>query len=75
MSALHRSVLTALESRVSIQSYNVVYHLLDGVKDLLSSHLEPDVEFDIHGSAQVLQVSHCGKSHSHPSDNSDFGTR
>lgn len=41
---------------VPILDHTVIYHLHDDVKDVLSTHLAPDVSIKVLGEAEVLQV-------------------
>ena len=41
---------------VPILDHNVIYHLHDDVRNVLSSHLAPDVSIKVLGEAEVLQV-------------------
>ena len=46
----------AEKSNVNLFTYDVIYSLLDGVKDFMVSRLDPLVEEKLTGSADVLQV-------------------
>ena len=46
----------AEKSNVNLFTYDVIYSLLDGVKDFMVSRLDPLVEEKLKGSADVLQV-------------------
>tara|TARA_Y100001970_G_scaffold128565_1_gene158719 strand:- start:1524 stop:3746 length:2223 start_codon:yes stop_codon:yes gene_type:complete len=46
----------AEQEKVSIASYNIIYEVLDFVKNKMSGLLSPDVEERIIGSAEILEI-------------------
>jgi translation initiation factor IF-2 len=44
------------ESGVKIMDYNVIYHLVDAIKDKLSEKLKPNISIRVLGEAEVLQL-------------------
>jgi translation initiation factor IF-2 len=46
----------AEDSRVKILDYNIIYHLVDAIKDMLSEHLKPRLSTRVLGEAEVLQL-------------------
>ncbi len=42
--------------KISISSYNIIYEVLDYVKQRMSGLLTPDIEEEITGTAQVLEI-------------------
>jgi translation initiation factor IF-2 len=44
------------ESGVKIMDYNVIYHLVDAIKDRLSAELKPTLSTRVLGEAEVLQL-------------------
>ena len=46
----------AEREKIDINSYNIIYELLDFIKNKLSGLLTPDVEEKIIGSAEILQI-------------------
>ena len=46
----------AEEAGVTVLDYNVIYHLVDRIKEQLSVHLAPKVTYKVLGEAEVLQV-------------------
>lgn len=47
---------TAEESGVAIMDHNVIYHLVDAIKDKLSEKLKPTLSTRVLGEAEVLQL-------------------
>ena len=47
---------TAEKDKIEINSYNIIYELLDFIKDRLSGLLTPDVKEKIIGSAEILEI-------------------
>ena len=45
-----------LANKIEINSYNIIYELLDFIKDRLSGLLTPDVKEKIIGSAEILEI-------------------
>ena len=46
----------AEKDKIEINSYNIIYELLDFIKDRLSGLLTPDVKEKIIGSAEILEI-------------------
>jgi translation initiation factor IF-2 len=46
----------AEREKISINSYNIIYELLDFIKSRMSGLLSPDVEEKIIGSAEILEI-------------------
>tara|TARA_B100000686_G_C16673457_1_gene907770 strand:- start:310 stop:1380 length:1071 start_codon:yes stop_codon:yes gene_type:complete len=46
----------AENDKVAVSSYNIIYEVLDFVKNKMSGLLEPDVEENIIGSAEILEI-------------------
>jgi len=46
----------AEREKININSYNIIYELLDFIKNKMSGLLAPDVEEKIIGSAEILQI-------------------
>jgi len=46
----------AEKEKISINSYNIIYELLDFIKSRMSGLLSPDVEEKIIGSAEILEI-------------------
>ena len=46
----------AEKEKIKINSYNIIYELLDFVKSKMSGLLSPDVEEKIIGSAEILEI-------------------
>jgi len=46
----------AEREKININSYNIIYELLDFIKNKMSGLLTPDVEEKIIGSAEILQI-------------------
>lgn len=46
----------ANRAKVTIQQHNVIYHLLDQVKDSMASLLEPESIVSVTGEAEILQL-------------------
>lgn len=44
------------ESGVKLMDHNIIYHLVDAVKDLLSEQLKPTISSKVLGEAEVLQL-------------------
>jgi translation initiation factor IF-2 len=44
------------EAGVKIMDYNIIYHLVDAIKDTLSAHLKPTISTKVLGEAEVLQL-------------------
>ena len=42
--------------KIDIKFFNIIYEVLDFVKELLSGSLEPDVKEEVIGSAEVLEI-------------------
>jgi translation initiation factor IF-2 len=51
----------AERERVEIQNYNIIYKLIDDVKDILSGLLEPEIVETVIGNLQVKQVFYTKK--------------
>jgi len=47
---------TAEQEKIKIHSYNIIYELLDFIKDQMSGLLTPDVQEKIIGSAEILEI-------------------
>ncbi len=52
---------TAKHEGVEIRMYNIIYELLDQVRDAMSGMLDPEVRETVTGHAKVLQVFSLGK--------------
>ena len=46
----------AEQEKISISSYNIIYEVLDFIKSRMSGLLSPDVEEQIIGSAEILEI-------------------
>ena len=46
----------AEQEKISISSYNIIYEVLDFVKNKMSGLLSPDIEEQIIGSAEILEI-------------------
>ncbi len=46
----------AEQEKISISSYNIIYEVLDFIKNRMSGLLSPDVEEQITGSAEILEI-------------------
>ncbi len=46
----------AEQEKISISSYNIIYEVLDFIKNKMSGLLTPDVEEQITGSAEILEI-------------------
>ena len=46
----------AEQEKISISSYNIIYEVLDFIKNRMSGLLSPDVEEQIIGSAEILEI-------------------
>ncbi len=46
----------AEKEKITINSYNIIYELLDFIKDKMSGLLSPDIEEKIIGSAEILEI-------------------
>jgi len=46
----------AEQEKISISSYNIIYEVLDFIKNKMSGLLSPDVEEQIIGSAEILEI-------------------
>ena len=46
----------AEQEKVSISSYNIIYEVLDFIKSRMSGLLSPDVEEQVIGSAEILEI-------------------
>ncbi|KAI8872986.1 initiation factor 2 [Ramicandelaber brevisporus] len=46
----------AQSAGVNVKSYNVIYHLMDDIKDMLAGLLDPVIEREVKGEANVIQV-------------------
>ncbi len=46
----------AEQEKISISSYNIIYEVLDFIKSRMSGLLSPDVEEQITGSAEILEI-------------------
>ena len=46
----------AEQEKININSYNIIYELLDFIKNKMSGLLTPDVEEKIIGSAEILEI-------------------
>jgi translation initiation factor IF-2 len=46
----------AEQEKITIHSYNIIYELLDFIKDKMSGLLAPDVQEKIIGSAEVIEI-------------------
>ena len=46
----------AEKEKITIHSYNIIYELLDFIKDKMSGLLTPDVQEKIIGSAEILEI-------------------
>ena len=46
----------AEQEKISISSYNIIYEVLDFIKNKMSGLLTPDVEEEIIGSAEILEI-------------------
>ena len=46
----------AEQEKISIASYNIIYEVLDFIKNKMSGLLSPDVEEQIIGSAEILEI-------------------
>ena len=46
----------AEQEKISISSYNIIYEVLDFIKNRMSGLLSPDVEEQVIGSAEILQI-------------------
>ena len=44
------------QEKISISSYNIIYEVLDFIKNKMSGLLSPDVEEQIIGSAEILEI-------------------
>ena len=44
------------QEKISIASYNIIYEVLDFIKNKMSGLLSPDVEEQIIGSAEILEI-------------------
>ena len=51
----------AEKEKIKINSYNIIYELLDFIKSKMSGLLSPDVEEKIVGSAEILEIFKVGK--------------
>ncbi|KAI8921837.1 hypothetical protein DFJ77DRAFT_424958 [Powellomyces hirtus] len=51
-----RTLSYATSSGVEIRSHQIIYKLLDDLKDMLSDLLPPDISTEVNGEADVLQV-------------------
>ncbi|RKO91440.1 hypothetical protein BDK51DRAFT_25050, partial [Blyttiomyces helicus] len=51
-----RAQESAVASRVQIQEHKIIYALVDGIKDLMSDLLPPEIVTEVHGEAEVLQT-------------------
>lgn len=49
-------IVYAREKSVTILTHNIIYHLVDDVKRLLSDRLSPTVIYNVTGEAEILQV-------------------
>ena len=46
----------AEQEKVSISSYNIIYEVLDFIKNRMSGLLSPDIEEQVIGSAEILEI-------------------
>ncbi len=46
----------AEQEKISISSYNIIYEVLDFIKNKMSGLLSPDIEEQIIGSAEILEI-------------------
>ena len=46
----------AEQEKISIASFNIIYEVLDHIKNKMSGFLSPDVEEQIIGSAEILEI-------------------
>ncbi len=46
----------AEQEKISISSYNIIYEVLDFIKSKMSGMLSPDVQEEIIGSAEILEI-------------------
>ena len=46
----------AEQEKISISSYNIIYEVLDLIKNRMSGLLSPDVEEQVIGSAEILEI-------------------
>ena len=46
----------AEQEKIIINSFNIIYELLDFIKDKMSGLLTPDVEEKVIGSAEILEI-------------------
>jgi translation initiation factor IF-2 len=44
------------QEKVSISSYNIIYEVLDFIKNKMSGMLTPDIEEKVIGSAEILEI-------------------
>ena len=46
----------AEQEKITISSYNIIYEVLDFIKQRMSGLLTPDIKETVTGSAQILQI-------------------
>ena len=46
----------AEQEKITINSFNIIYELLDFIKDKMSGLLTPDVQEKVIGSAEILEI-------------------
>ena len=56
MLSLVRRQKIAEQNKVKISSFNIIYELIDFVKNQMSGLLSPDVEEKVIGSAEILEI-------------------